>query len=254
RWYGSSVDIDDRRRVEDQIDEHQSEIRQILDLTPQRLEAQLRATLNMIPAYAYYGLPSGAVTFVNERAASYLGLRQGDPLRLGLETRAAWDSRSPVHPDDREETRRAWSTCVSTGRPGEINVRVRDAQGVYHWFIGRAEPLRAKDGTILYLIGVHLEIEELKQAEKKLQEQQLELRQMLDFAPQLVTVFGPQRERVYANRVALAYLGVSIDDWRGGGIGMDAHPDDAERLKANAHTALSTGAAYDVEIRLRSAE
>src|SRR5262249_56919779 len=46
RWYGSSVDIDASRRVGDQIDEHQSEIRQVLDLTPQRLEAQLRATRN----------------------------------------------------------------------------------------------------------------------------------------------------------------------------------------------------------------
>jgi len=30
---------------------------------------------------------------------------------------------------------------------------------------------------------------------------------MLDFAPQLIAVFGPAHERLYANRVALAYLG-----------------------------------------------
>ncbi|PYP65771.1 MAG: hypothetical protein DMD36_18680, partial [Gemmatimonadetes bacterium] len=66
RWYGSSVDIDDRKRAEFKIDEQQSAIRQILDLTPQRLEAQLQATLNVIPAYTWYAAPSGALTFVNE--------------------------------------------------------------------------------------------------------------------------------------------------------------------------------------------
>ena len=30
-------------------------------------DAQLQATLNLVPAYAWYALPSGALTFVNER-------------------------------------------------------------------------------------------------------------------------------------------------------------------------------------------
>ena len=41
-----------------------------------------------------------------------------------------------------------------------------------------------------------------------------ELRQILDFAPQLIGVFGPNRERLYVNHVALDYLGVSLDEWR----------------------------------------
>ena len=38
------------------------------------LDAQLQATLNLLPAYAWYALPSGALAFVNERTADYLGL------------------------------------------------------------------------------------------------------------------------------------------------------------------------------------
>jgi len=30
-----------------------------------------------------------------------------------------------------------------------------------------------------------------------------------------VTVYGPERERLYANRVALTYYGMTLDDWRG---------------------------------------
>jgi len=38
------------------------------------LEAQLQANLNIVPAHAWYALPSGAITFVNERTADYLVL------------------------------------------------------------------------------------------------------------------------------------------------------------------------------------
>src|SRR5579864_3869706 len=44
------------------------------------LEAQIQATLNVIPAYTWYALPSGALTFVNERTANYLGLPKDHPL------------------------------------------------------------------------------------------------------------------------------------------------------------------------------
>ena len=64
------------------------------------LEAQLRATLNMIPAYTWYATPSGGLIFVNERNADYGGLPSDHPLRLGTETHAAWDSHLAfVHPD-----------------------------------------------------------------------------------------------------------------------------------------------------------
>jgi PAS domain S-box-containing protein len=130
------------------------------------LEAQLQATLHMIPAHTWYALPSGALTFLNERCADYLGLPKNHPLRLGIDTGASWDSHIPLlHPDDHEETRRIWSICLSTGDASEASFRVRNAEGGYRWFLSRAEPLRASDGTLLYWIGVNLEIEERKQAE-----------------------------------------------------------------------------------------
>ncbi len=146
KWYGSSIDIEERKRAEFRI----RDLRQILDLAPQRLEAQLQATLNVIPAYTWYAAPSGAITFVNERCADYLGLPQDHPLRFGVDTGAAWDSHIPLlHPADHEASRRNWSTRLSTGSAGENSFRVRNAEGGYRWFLSRVEPLRAKDGTLL---------------------------------------------------------------------------------------------------------
>jgi PAS domain S-box-containing protein len=136
-------------------------------------EAQLRATLEVVPAYTWYADPSGALTFVNTRQADYLGLPKDHPLRIGIATGAAWDSHIPLlHPDDQEEARKVWSTCVRTGSAGEFTFRVRNAEGEYRWFVTRAEPLRASDGTLLYWIGMNLEIDELKQAQFYLSEGQ----------------------------------------------------------------------------------
>src|SRR5260221_3409702 len=133
------------------------------------LEAQLRATLNMIPAYTWYATRSGGLIFVNERAADYGGLPSDHPLRHGTDNSQAWDYHILFrHPEDQEETRRAWSECLRTGRLGEMSFRARNAEGGYRWFLSRAEPLRSNDGTILNWIGINLDIEERKQAEVEL--------------------------------------------------------------------------------------
>jgi PAS domain S-box-containing protein len=339
------------------------------------LEAQLQATLNIVPAYAWYAPPHGALTFVNKRTADYLGLPKDHPLRFGTDTDADWDSHIPLlHADDREETCRVWSDCLRRGCAGEVSFRVRNTEGGYRWFLSRAEPVRAADGTLLYWIGVNLDIEELKQAEfylaegqrlaqmgswaftaagfecwsselfeihgldpksnvptkeeylalvhpedREFVEQQIqemlatnrafdftkrivrpdgqirkvrcvgvlstqegtfrrfvgtavdvteqeqliealrkseeELRQMLDFAPQLIAVYGPNRERLYANRVALDYAGLSIDEWRQTeGRGAFLHPDDRDQERAYFAHALSDGSPGQLELRLRGGD
>jgi len=130
------------------------------------LGRELQLALNLIPAHAWYAAPSGALTFLNERGSDYLGLPKDHPIRLGIDTGAAWDSHiTLLHPDDHEETRRVWSTCLSTGCAGQVSFRVCNAEGGYRWFLSRAEPVRASDGTLLYWIGINLDIEDRKQAE-----------------------------------------------------------------------------------------
>src|SRR5712671_310476 len=102
---------------------------------PDRVGPQLQATLNLIPAHTWYANPSGVLTFLNERGSDYLGLPKDHPLRLGIGTGAGWDSHIPLlHPDDHEESRRVWSTCLGTGSAGQMSFRVRNAEGRYAGF------------------------------------------------------------------------------------------------------------------------
>src|SRR6266704_3139927 len=213
-----------------------------------RLEAQLQATLNVIPAYTWYALPSGGLTFVNERTADYLGLPKDHPLRFGIDTGAEWDSHIPLlHPDDHEESRRVWSICLRTGRAGDFSFRVRNAEGKYRWFLSRAEPLRASDGTLLYWIGVNLEIDDRTRAEQ-------ELRDVVDTIPAIVWSALPDGSNTYVNSRFVEYSGMSAEQLAGSGWHAATHPDDLQRHERKWLACVRTGEVFEDEVRFRSAD
>ena len=219
----------------------------------QALEAQLQATLNMIPAYTWYATPSGGLIFVNERNADYGGLPSEHPLRYGTDTSPAWDSHIPfLHPEDQEETRRVWSECLRTGRAGEVSFRIRNAEGNYRWFLSRAEPLRAKDGTLLYWIGVNFDIEERKQAEVELRRSRAYLADA-----QKLSRTGTVGMEVKAKRIFWSDEAARIYGYAPGTeptpelILQRAHPDDVDLVKdALARAAAQDGTDFDYEHRL----
>src|SRR5258706_9859184 len=167
--------------------------------TADLLEALLQATVNAIPAHAWYAAPSGGLVFVNERCADHLGLPKQHPLRFGAEMSAPWHSQLQLlHPDDQEETRRAWSDSLSTSRSGEVSFRVRDAHGNYRWCLSRMEPLRGNDGTLLHWVGINIDIEErqqglakaLRQTEERLQRENVALREEVDKTSMFEEIVG----------------------------------------------------------------
>jgi PAS domain S-box-containing protein len=226
---------------------HESESKQLL-------EAQLRATLDVIPAYTWYADPSGALTFVNKRHADYLGLPKDHPLRFGIPTGAAWDSHILLlHPDDHEEARRVWSTCLRTGSAGEMPFRIRNAAGEYRWFLTRAEPLRGGDGTLLYWIGVNLEIDNAKRAEDALRKSEKELREVVDTIPALIHTARPDGYIDYFNKRWLEYLGLTLDDVAGWNWTAVIHADDVEGILTKWRSCLLTGEIFEYETRVRGA-
>jgi formate hydrogenlyase transcriptional activator len=102
------------------------------------------------------------------------------------------------------------------------------------------------------------DLSEQKRAEEKIREQETELRQILDLSPHLIAVFGPNRERLYANRQALEYLGMSLDEWRelpgnSYGPGWFIHPDERERA-ARAFSNSNRAGGSEHEFRVRGAD
>lgn len=217
--------------------------------------AQLQATLNVIPAYTWYTTPSGALTFVNQRAADSLGLPKDHPLRFGIDIGAPWDAHIPLlHPDDQEESRKAWSNCLRTGEAAEFGLRVRYADGGYRWFLSRAEPLRASDGTLLLWVGVNLDIEQLKRAESELRESELKLLQIIETVPGLVWSNGPDGEPTHVNQRMLDYRGIPFEDFKRRACEAFVHLADFPEAAKAFSQAIQTATSYEGVMRLRRAD
>jgi PAS domain S-box-containing protein len=62
------------------------------------------------------------------------------------------------------------------GEPDEIETRLRRHDGVFRWFFARAEPLRDDKGNVTKWYATSTDIEDRKQAEEKLRQEERELR------------------------------------------------------------------------------
>src|SRR5882762_6030616 len=205
-------------------------------------EARLRKIIDTIPTNAWCTLPDGTGIFWNRRWLEYTG--------LSLEVVRGWGWQNAIHPEDLKEITDKWLGDLAAGQPGEVEGRLRRFDGVYRWFLFRAEPLRDESGNIVNWYGTDTDIDDLKRAEAKLRQDEEELRRMTDAIPQTIFVLNPNGKPIYANRVALEYTGLSLDDVRDDDFrARILHPDDVRRLPEERHKALSGTAPFENEQR-----
>jgi len=205
-------------------------------------EARLRKIIDTIPTLAWCTLPDGTGIFWNQRWQEYTG--------LSLEVVRGWGWQNAIHPEDLKQITDTWLANLAAGRPGECEGRLRRFDGVYRWFLFRAEPLRDESGNIVNWYGTDTDIDDLKRAEAKLRKDEEELRRMTDAIPQSIIVLNPDGKSIYANRVSLEYHGLSLDDVQADDFRERVfHPDDVQRLREARYKALSGTAPFENEQR-----
>jgi PAS domain S-box-containing protein len=155
-----------------------------------------------------------------------------------------------IHPHDRALAQQVIEG-VSPSTDFDHEYRLVMPSGATKHIHVRGRALSDSSGNI-EVIGAVTDITGRKMAEDKIREQEIEFRQIVDLAPQLVAVYGPNRERLYANGVMLDYLGLSLEEWRRRFRFGDAlHPDDWERATDQFDLSISNGAGFELELRLR---
>ena len=135
-----------------------------------------------------------------------------------------------------------------------MSFRARSAEGGYRWFLTRAEPLRASDGTLLYWIGVNLDIDDAKRAEDALRKSEKELRDVIDTIPAIVWSTLPDGSNTYVNKRFVEYTGSSAEQTAGSGWQALIHPDDLERHAGKWMEAVATGKPHESEVRSRRSD
>jgi formate hydrogenlyase transcriptional activator len=204
----------------------------------------IRLLVDRIPAFTWSTHPDGSVEFVNQRWREYAG--------LSAEESQGWGWQAAIHPEDLPSLMEKWRELLRYGEPGEIEARMRRHDGVFRWFLIRFEPFRDESGKIAMWYGVSTDIEELKQTEEKLREDEGELRRITDAIPQTIVVLDPSGTPMYANQATLNYTGLAAEDVTSARFRERVfHPEDLERLRDQRVAALSRAVPFEVEQRAR---
>src|SRR5215510_7233726 len=120
-------------------------------------EARLQKIVDIIPTMVWCELPDGSNEFVNERWLEYVGVFP--------EQAQAWSWRAATHPEDLQRVTDTWEELLRSEKAGEFEARLRRYDGVFRWFLFRAEPKRNQAGAVVSWYGTATDIEHRKRAE-----------------------------------------------------------------------------------------
>jgi formate hydrogenlyase transcriptional activator len=207
----------------------------------------LRRIVDLIPQTIVVLDPDGKALYANHRATEYTGLSLADV--------SADDFRGRVfHPADIERLREERQRCLAGTVPFENEQRVRRRDGTYRWFLIRYNPSLDESGRVTRWYASGTDIEDRRQAEDKLRQDEQELRQLIDFLPEHVIVLDKDGALLHANKTMLDYSGYTLEHMRGGGdaarIKRDVHPDDLDRVRGERAAGLSKAVPFEMEKRL----
>src|SRR5215469_6564904 len=171
RWYGTSTDIDDRKRAENKLRQRERELRQLIDLLPQCVVVLDK---------------QGSLLQANNTMLDYLGYTLEDLKGRGTEDRF----RKECHPDDVEKVHSERSAGLSRGVPFESERRLLGKDGRYRWFLFRYKPVVDEDGHIVRWVATATDIEERKHAEEKWRNENVALREEVSKASMFEEIVG----------------------------------------------------------------
>ncbi len=161
RWYGTNTDIEDLKRA----------------------EAELRRIVDLIPQIIFVIRPDGVPLYANRVAHDYTGISAEELPRTGFGSRLS-------HPEDVERLRTIRQEFLRRGLPFELEGRMLGKDGGYRWFLLRYNALRDEQGNVVRWYVTATDIHDRKQAEEKIQSENLALREDIDRSSMFEEIVG----------------------------------------------------------------
>ena len=193
RWYGTITDIDQRKRLEQRLLQQQAE----LSDSRQRFEVLAEA----IPVIVWSADRSGAIDWYNHGWFDYTGQTPQEA--------AGWGWQAVHHPDDLAEVMLRWPDSIATGKPFEMEFRLKGRDGEFRWFLTRVLPQTDDAGAVVRWYGSNIDIHSQKTALQRSQQVLQSLQSV--FLPQhLPVVPGMQFDAAYLPSERDALVG---GDW-----------------------------------------
>ena len=127
--------------------------------------------------------PDSTRIYANQAALDYFGLTLD-------EWRSSDRSREFFHRDDWERMMSEAENKFLSGLPHEAEARFLRKDGTYRWFLVRWSPLRDEQGRLVRWYAAGTDIEDRKQAEQRLRNENVALREEIDKASMFEQIVG----------------------------------------------------------------
>jgi PAS domain S-box-containing protein len=229
KFVGTTTDIDDQKRAEQELRARESDLRKIL---------------NSIPGLVCTLSPTGRIELANQQLLKYFGKT--------LDDLNAWAVSDAVHPDDLPHVIESHTRSMTTGTPYDFEVRCRRADGVYRWFQVRNLPICDSDGRISGWSTLMTDVEDRKRAEEALRESEYESRLIVDSIPGLIAVLDTSGEVERVNQPLLDYLGKSLEELRQWAVDDTIYPGDRSAYLQVFERSFAAGDPFEYEaVRVR---
>ncbi len=144
----------------------------------------------------------GAPEFTNRRGLAYTGLALADLASAKLGARL-------LHPRDRRRVRSAWRAAMAQQTGFSLEARLRRHDGVYHWHLIQAHPVRDESGAIAKWMGTATDVHGVRESNERsafLLALSTELARIGDPQDLVCSAMVRLRERLHATRATLAEL------------------------------------------------
>ena len=146
-------------------------------------ERDLRRTTDAIPHTIVIQDPDGTPVYANQAVLDYTGLTMEDVITSDFRARI-------FHPEDLERLREERRAALARGLPFEIEQRALRKDGQYRWFLIRYNPFRDEQGRLVRWYATGTDIEDRKQAEERIRNENLALREEIDRASMFEEIVG----------------------------------------------------------------
>src|ERR1700728_1042957 len=137
-----------------------------------KAEAELRTIIDAIPQLIIAVAADGNFLYANQAVRDSTGLTREEVRSGGF--------REVFHPEDSERLRGERDAALSRGVPFDYERRVRRRDGQYRWLLVHYNPLRDEAGDVIRWYATATDIEDRKQAEERMRNENIALREEID--------------------------------------------------------------------------
>ncbi len=248
---GTTQDITDEYRIQQELKDNQTYLRKITDATPSIISS--------------YNVNTGKYVFVSEGVEKLLGYTSGEVLKGGVAFFG-----EIMHPEDvvviEQQNKAALEEAnAHTDKNDmviEFTYRIRHKEGHYRWLHTYGTIFdRNNEQKVEHILNISLDVTDQVEASQKIKEQEHFIKQIADASPTILYLYDVEAQSiVYVNREIFFVLGYMPEEIMNAGSGVTEllyHPEDYTLLpgrKQSGKTFSQVDSMIQYECRMKNKE